>query len=119
MQVLLKLREALGGDFPCLCLRARAGRQTQKRLRARLAACEVAVGMIKAVKERATAEEAEQLLSQPGAIFQTVAVCSMVTPMAKAGCINDWTSWARADRSLHNLVLLVGDGNTGRVRART
>ena len=75
--------------------------ENPKTVRAFLAAYEEAVGMIKndpkgsaqtylaMVKERATAEEVEQLLQQPGAIFQAAPVRTMVYAeyMAKAGFI--------------------------------
>lgn len=84
IHVVLESRDALGGD----CHVALASATTKfyeenpKTVRVFLAAYEEAVGMIKndpkgsaqtylaMVKERATAEEVEPLLKQPGAIFQ-------------------------------------------------
>jgi len=103
IHVVLESRDALGGDCHVSLAYAtsRFYEENPKTVRAFLAAYEEAVGMIKAdpkgsaqtyramVKERATPEEVEQLLTQPGAIFQAAPVRTMVYAeyMAKAGFI--------------------------------
>ena len=103
IRVVLESRDALGGD----CHVALAYGTTKfynenpKTVRAFLAAYEEAAAMIKKdpkasadvylsmVKERATAEEIVQLLTQPGAIYQATPIRTMVYAeyMAKAGFI--------------------------------
>jgi NitT/TauT family transport system substrate-binding protein len=103
IHVVLESRDALGGDCHVALAYATSKfyEENPKAVRAFLAAYEEAVGMIKSdpkgsaltylamVKERATPEEVEQLLSQPGAIFQAAPVRTMVYAeyMAKAGFI--------------------------------
>lgn len=103
IHVVLNSRDALGGDCHVALAYATTKfyEENPKTVRAFLAAYEEAVGMTKndpkgsaqtylaMVKERATAEEVEQLLQQPGAIFQAAPVRTMVYAeyMAKAGFI--------------------------------
>jgi NitT/TauT family transport system substrate-binding protein len=103
IHVVLESRDALGGDCHVALAYATTKfyEENPKTVRVFLAAYEEAVGMIKndpkgsaqtylaMVKERATAEEVEQLLQQPGAIFQAAPVRTMVYAeyMAKAGFI--------------------------------
>jgi NitT/TauT family transport system substrate-binding protein len=103
IHVVLESRDALGGDCHVALAYATTKfyEENPKTVRVFLAAYEEAVGMIKndpkgsaqtylaMVKERATAEEVEQLLKQPGAIFQAAPVRTMVYAeyMAKAGFI--------------------------------
>ena len=103
IHVVLDSRDALGGDCHVALAYATTKfyEENPKTVRVFLAAYEEAVGMIKndpkgsaqtylaMVKERATAEEVEQLLKQPGAIFQAAPVRTMVYAeyMAKAGFI--------------------------------
>jgi NitT/TauT family transport system substrate-binding protein len=100
IHVVLESRDALGGDCHVALAYATSKfyEENPKTVRAFLAAYEEAVAMIKSdpkgsaqsylsmVKERATAEEVEQL---PGAIFQAAPVRTMVYAeyMAKAGFI--------------------------------
>ena len=103
IHVVLESRDALGGDCHVALAYATTKfyEENPKTTRAFLAAYEEAVSMIKndpkgsaatyltLVKERATADEVEQLLTQPGAIFQAAPVRTMVYAeyMAKAGFI--------------------------------
>jgi len=103
IHVVLESRDALGGDCHVALAYATSKfyEENPKTVRVFLAAYEEAVGMIKndpkgsaetylaMVKERATAEEVEQLLRQPGAIFQAAPVRTMVYAeyMAKAGFV--------------------------------
>ena len=103
IHVVLESRDALGGDCHVALAYATSKfyAENPKTVRAFLAAYEEAVSMIKTdpkgtaqtylsmVKERATPEEVEQLLTQPGAIFQAAPVRTMVYAeyMAKAGFI--------------------------------
>jgi sulfonate transport system substrate-binding protein len=103
IHVVLESRDALGGDCHVALAYATSKfyEENPKTVRAFLAAYEEAVAMIKSdpkgsaqsylsmVKERATAAEVEQLLTQPGAIFQAAPVRTMVYAeyMAKAGFI--------------------------------
>jgi NitT/TauT family transport system substrate-binding protein len=103
IHVVLESRDALGGDGHVALAygTSKFYEENPKTVRAFLAAYEEAVGMIKKepkaaaetylsmVKERATAEEVVQLLTQPGAIFQAAPVRTMVYAdyMAKAGFI--------------------------------
>ena len=101
--VVLESGDALGGDGHVTLAygTTRFYQENPKTVRAFLAAYEDAVGMIKKdpkaaaatyltlVKERATAEEVERLLTQPGAIYQAEPIRTMVYAeyMAKAGFI--------------------------------
>ena len=103
IHVVLESRDALGGDGHVTLAygTTKFYEENPKTMRALLAAYEEAVGMIKSnpkaaaetyltlVKERATAEEVERLLTQPGAIFQAAPIRTMVYAeyMAKAGFI--------------------------------
>ena len=103
IHVVLESRDALGGDGHVTLAygTTKFYQENPKTVRAFLAANEEAVGMIKSnpkaaaetyltlVKERATAEEVERLLTQPGAIYQATPIRTMVYAeyMAKAGFI--------------------------------
>ena len=103
IHVVLESRDALGGDGHVALAygTTKFYEENPKTVRAFLAAYEEAVGMIKSnpkaaaetylsmVKERATAEEVAQLLTQPGAIYQAAPIRTMVYAeyMAKAGFI--------------------------------
>ena len=103
IHVVLESRDALGGDGHVSLAygTTKFYEENPKTVRAFLAAYEEAVGMIKSnpkaaaetyltlVKERATAEEVERLLTQPGAIYQATPIRTMVYAeyMAKAGFI--------------------------------
>ena len=103
IHVVLESRDALGGDGHVALAygTTKFYEENPKTTRAFLAAYEEAVGMIKSnpkaaaetyltlVKERATADEVERLLTQPGAIYQPEPVRTMVYAeyMAKAGFI--------------------------------
>ena len=103
IHVVLESRDALGGDGHVTLAygTTKFYQENPKTVRAFLAAYEEAVGMIKSnpkaaaetyltlVKERATAEEVERLLTQPGAIYQATPIRTMVYAeyMAKAGFI--------------------------------
>jgi NitT/TauT family transport system substrate-binding protein len=103
IHVVLESRDALGGDGHVSLAYGTTKFYTEnpKTVRAFLAAYEEAVGMIKGnpkaaaetyltlVKERATAEEVERLLTQPGAIFQAAPIRTMVYAdyMAKIGFV--------------------------------
>jgi NitT/TauT family transport system substrate-binding protein len=103
VHVVLESRDALGGDghVTLAYSTTKFYEENPKTVRAFLAAYEEAVGIIKSnpkaaaetyltlVKERATADEVAQLLTQPGAIFQAAPVRTMVYAeyMAKVGFI--------------------------------
>ena len=103
VHVVLESRDALDGDGHVTLAygTTKFYEENPKTMRAFLAAYEEAVGMIKSnpkaaaetyltlVKERATADEVAQLLTQPGAIFQAAPIRTMVYAeyMAKAGFI--------------------------------
>ena len=103
IHVVLESRDALGGDGHVTLAygTTKFYEENPKTVRAFLAAYDEAVGMIKnnpkaaaetyltLVKERATAEEVERLLTQPGAIYQATPIRTMVYAeyMAKAGFI--------------------------------
>ena len=103
IHVVLESRDALGGDGHVTLAygTTKFYQENPKTVRAFLAAYDEAVGMIKSnpkaaaetyltlVKERATAEEVERLLTQPGAIYQATPIRTMVYAeyMAKAGFI--------------------------------
>jgi NitT/TauT family transport system substrate-binding protein len=103
IRVVLESRDALGGDGHVALAygTTKFYNENPKTVRAFLAAYEEAAAMIKKepkasadvylsmVKERATAEEIVQLLTQPGAIYQAAPVRTMVYAeyMAKAGFI--------------------------------
>ena len=103
IHVVLESRDALGGDGHVTLAygTTKFYQENPKTVRAFLAAYEEAVGIIKSnpkaaaetyltlVKERATAEEVERLLTQPGAIYQATPIRTMVYAeyMAKAGFI--------------------------------
>jgi NitT/TauT family transport system substrate-binding protein len=103
VHVVLESRDALGGDGHVVVAygTTKFYEENPKTMRAFLAAYDEAIGMIKGnpkaaaetylmlMKERATAEEVEQLYRQPGAIFQAAPVRTMVYAeyMAKAGFI--------------------------------
>ena len=103
IRVVLESRDALGGDGHVALAygTTKFYNENPKTVRAFLAAYEEAAAMIKKdpkasadvylsmVKERATAEELIQLLTQPGAIYQAAPVRTMVYAeyMAKAGFI--------------------------------
>jgi len=103
VHVVLESRDALGGDGHVALAygTTKFYQENPKTLRAFLAAYEEAVAMIKGnpkaaaetyltlVKERATADEVERLLKQPGAIFQAAPIRTMVYAdyMAKIGFV--------------------------------
>ncbi|MFM9939557.1 MAG: ABC transporter substrate-binding protein [Hyphomicrobiaceae bacterium] len=103
IRTVLESKDALGGDAHVALAYAitRFYDENPKTVRAFLAAYDEAVAMIKndpktvavtylqLVKEKATAEDVVQLLTQPGAIFQAAPVRTMVYAdyMAKAGFI--------------------------------
>lgn len=103
IHTVLDSRDALGGDAHVALAYATTKfyQENPKVVRAFMAALEEANAMIKAdpkavaatylqmVKEKATPDEVEKLLSQPGAIYQTVPVRTMVYAeyMGKAGFI--------------------------------
>src|SRR5262245_1400375 len=103
IRVVLDSRDALGGDAHVALTYGTTAfyNDNPRAVRAFLAAYEEAVGMIKKdpkatadtyltmVKEKVTAEELAQLLTQPGAIFQAAPVRTMVYAdyMAKIGFI--------------------------------
>lgn len=103
IHTVLESRDALGGDAHVSLAYATTKfyQENPKVVRAFMAALEEANAMIKAdpkavaatylqmVKEKATPDEVEKLLSQPGAIYQTVPVRTMVYAeyMGKAGFI--------------------------------
>lgn len=103
VHVVLESRDALGGDGHVALAYATTKfyEENPKTVRAFLAAYEEAVAIIKKdpkaaaetylsmVKERATADEVVQLLTQPGAIFQAAPIRTSVYAdyMAKAGFI--------------------------------
>ncbi len=103
IHVVLESRDALGGDGHVSLAygTTKFYEENPKTVRAFLAAYEEAVAMIKSnpkaaaetyltlVKERATADEVAQLLTQQGAIFQAAPIRTMVYAeyMAKAGFI--------------------------------
>jgi NitT/TauT family transport system substrate-binding protein len=103
IHVVLESRDALGGDGHVALAygTTKFYEENPKTVRAFLAAYEEAVAIIKKdpkaaadtylsmVKERATADEVVQLLTQPGANFQAAPVRTMVYAnyMAKAGFI--------------------------------
>ena len=103
IHVVLESRDALGGDGHVALAygTTKFYEENPKTVRAFLAAYEEAVAIIKKdpkgaadtylsmVKERATADEMTQLLTQPGAIFQATPIRTMVYAdyMAKAGFI--------------------------------
>ena len=103
IHVVLESRDALGGDGHVALAygTTKFYEENPKTVRAFLAGYEEAVAMIKSnpkaaaetyltlVKERATADEVAQLLTQQGAIFQAAPIRTMVYAeyMAKAGFI--------------------------------